>query len=223
MRSEYAQRVYPVLLKGLELKDRVLRGERPKLLSTQTEFKRLLGSDGSSPWGSAGDVTHTYSHADDSFLGMRYPLAAWLDEIFCETGTFDSLNQGGWNENKLELSLFNKQLRDSLFWRQAALAEGLPEHSTDTLEAFLLCTLLGFRGEKAREPERLRDWVSGTRNRIAKTLSADPPVLAETAPESYVPPLTARAGYERMWKVVMLGVLVSLLLFTILLVDLFLR
>jgi type VI protein secretion system component VasF len=223
MRSEYAQRVYPVLLKGLELKDRVLRGERPKLLPTQTEFKRLLGSDGAPPWGSASDATHTYTQADDKFLGMRYPLATWLDEVFCETGTFDSLGQGGWNENKLELSLFNKQLRDSLFWRQASLAEALPEGSTDAMETFLLCTYLGFRGEKAREPERLREWVSSTRNRVGKTLQADPPAIPETAPASHVPPLSSRGSYERMCKLVMVGVLATLPIFAVLLVDLFSR
>jgi type VI secretion system protein ImpK len=221
MRSDLAQRVYSVILKGLDLKDRVLRGERPKLLSTQTEFKRLLGSDGGgAPWGSAGDGTRTYANPDDTFLGMRYPLATWLDEVFCETGTFDSLNAGGWNENKLELALFNKQLRDYLFWRQAALAEGLHDGATDAMETFLLCSLLGFRGEKAREPDRLRDWVSTVRNRVAKTLSAEPHAIPETAPSANVPPLSARGSYERMCKIVLVGVLASLPLFGVLITGL---
>ncbi len=221
MRNEYAQRVYPILLKGLELKDRVLRGERPKLIPTQTEFKRLLGSEGVPPWGSNADITRTHTNAADTFLGMRYPLATWLDELFCEYGTFDSLNQGGWNENKLELTLFNLQLRDSLFWRQASFAESLPEGSNDAMETFLLCVLLGFRGEKAREPERLREWVSSVRNRIAKTLSQEPPPIAETSPAENVPPLNSRAAYERMCKIFMVGILASLPLFGVLIASLF--
>lgn len=220
MRSEFAQRVYPVLLKGLSLKDRVLRGERPKLLATQTEFKRLLGGEGVPPWGSGTDMTRTTANPMDVFLGMRYPLATWLDETFCELGTFDSMNQGGWNENKLELSLFTTQLRDSLFWRQAEHADSLPEGSADALETFLLCTLLGFRGEKAREPDRLRDWVSNVRSRVSKTMSQEPPPIAETVPIENVPPLDSKEGYERMCKVVIVGVLACLPIVGILLTAL---
>jgi len=220
MRSEFAQRVYPVLLKGLELKDRVLRGERPKLLTTQSAFKQLLGSEGVQPWGSGSDMTKTHTNPADIFLGMRYPLATWLDEIFCELGTFESLNQGGWNENKLELSLFTTQLRDSLFWRQADHGESLPEGSSDAMETFLLCVLLGFRGEKAREPERLREWVSSVRNRITKTLSQEPPPVAETVPSENVPPLNSKVGYERMCKIVIVGALASLPIFGILITAL---
>ncbi len=220
MRSEFAQRVYPVLLKGLELKDRVLRGERPKLLTTQSAFKQLLGSEGVPPWGSGSDMTRTHTNPADIFLGMRYPLATWLDEIFCELGTFESLNQGGWNENKLELSLFTTQLRDSLFWRQADHGESLPEGSSDAMETFLLCVLLGFRGEKAREPERLREWVSSVRNRITKTLSQEPPPVAETVPSENVPPLNSKVGYERMCKIVIVGALASLPIFGILITAL---
>ncbi len=146
MRNEFAQRVYPVLLKGLALKDRVLRGERPKLLATQTEFKRLLGSEGVPPWGSGTDMTRTQS-------------------------------------NPMDL-------------------------------------LLGFRGEKAREPERLRDWVSTVRSRITKTLSQEPPPIAETVPVENVPPLDSKAGYERMCKIVIVGVLASLPILGILLTSL---
>jgi hypothetical protein len=55
---------------------------------------------------------------------------------------------------------------------------------------------------------------------VAKTLSAEPHAIPETAPSANVPPLSARGSYERMCKIVLVGVLASLPLFGVLITAL---
>ena len=148
------------------------------------------------------------------FMGARYALTCWLDEMF-----IDSTWQREWDENKLEQALFQTNIRYSNFWSQARLAESIPG-SGDAQEAFLLCVLLGFRGELGERPEQLREWVSAARSRASKGMGKELPAVPEKTPESNVPLLMGIDGYQKMVKTFSLSLLLIVPLATFLLVTL---
>src|SRR4051794_24073632 len=168
MRDDLARQTYDVLLHGLKLRDRVAAGDRPHLGTEQAKLKSMLGtSQAPAPWGGGGDPTRTLgSESNPDFLGIRYALTCWLDEILIEAGWRE------WDENKLENSLYRTNIRYGNFWQQARLAEASPGAS-EALEAFLLCVLLGFRGEVGETPDKLREWVQTTRHRVTRGLGKE--------------------------------------------------
>ncbi len=195
MSDDHQGQTLEVLLYGLNLHDRIGRGERPHLGTEQARLKALLGSDREPPpWGSGSDVGGSIAPGADSreFLGIRYALTCWLDETFA--GDWRE-----WDNNKLESALYRTQLRYSNFWQQAKLTEAVPS-AAGAQEAFLLCVLLGFRGELGEDPERLQDWVHAYRARVARRLGRELPPLPEKTPVSDVPPLTGADRYRRMTR-----------------------
>lgn len=214
MREELAKHVYPVLLHGLRLKERLNRGERPQLASEQAALKGMLGSPNQPPpWG--GGVDPHASMDSTRFLGARYALTCWLDEIF-----IDSTWKKEWDENKLEQALFQTNMRYGNFWTQARLAESIPG-SSDAQEVYLLCVLLGFRGELGERSEMLREWVSAARSRAGKGMGKEMPPLPEKTPESNVPLLLGVESYQRMVKTFSIGLIVLVPFVTFLLITLF--
>ncbi len=215
MREELAKNVYPVMLHGLKLKERLSRGERPHLAAEQATLKGMLGSPSQPPPGGGGADPHASMGDTNRFLGARYALTCWLDEVFIESSW-----QREWDENKLEQSLFHTNIRYSNFWSQARLAESIPGNS-DAQEAFLLCVLLGFRGEFGERPDQLREWVTAARARASKGMGKELPPIPEKTPESNVPLLLGVEGYQRMIKTFSIGLLVLAPLVTFLLISLF--
>ena len=194
MRDDLAGHVYPVLQHGLRLRARLDRGERPVLAAEQAELKGLLGSPSQpAPWGMGRDVVASIAISEPTrFLGVRYGLTCWLDELFIESPWSRE-----WDENKLESALFETNIRYRNFWEQARLAETTPD-STDAVEAFLLCVLLGFRGELAEKPDAFREWVSAAKSRAGKGYGKELPAVPEIAPSSNVPMLLGVEGYRKM-------------------------
>lgn len=203
MRDEFARQMYDILMHGLRLRDRVAGGSRPDLATEQARFKSMLGSaQAASPWGGGTDPTRSISGsgAASEFLGIRYALTCWIDEILIDAGWRE------WDENKLENALYRTNIRYSNFWQQARLAEASPQ-AAEALEAFLLCALLGFRGEYGETPDRLREWVQSTRHRVTRGLGRELPPLPEKAPVSNVPPLLGVESYRKMTQRLVAGVL----------------
>src|SRR5207237_236794 len=110
MREEIANLVHPVLAYGLRLKGRLDRGEEANLETEQATLRGLLLSEGEArrwaDFGGEAPTERTISPpAEDGvrrperFLGVRYALACWLDEIF----VLDSPWGQEWNERKLEV------------------------------------------------------------------------------------------------------------------------
>src|SRR5437868_4838997 len=132
MRDEIADLVHPVLSYGLQVKERLERKEPldlgteqaalKGLLLTELEARRLVdfggevGSETRSGGMSRADMGRRGSEA---FLGIRYALACWLDELFI----LDSPWGREWNERKLEASLYGSNDRAWAFWEQARRAE----------------------------------------------------------------------------------------------------
>jgi type VI secretion system protein ImpK len=216
VRDDMANQVYDVMLHGLKLRERVAAGERPHLGTEQAKLKSMLGSASSPPpWGSESDPNKSVGaeHAAREFLGIRYALTCWLDELLIDAGWRE------WDEHKLESALYRTNIRYSNFWSQARLAEAVPS-AADAQEVFLLCVLLGFRGEMAETPDRLREWVQTTRSRVTRHLGKELPPLPEKAPVTDVPPLLGIEGYRRMSQRFVGGVLVAVLLTAFLVVAL---
>lgn len=208
MRVELVNQYQSVLLHGIKLRDRVLSGVRPHLGTEQTKLKELLGSANSPPpWGNEQDpnVSTGVDQPGQEFLGIRYALTCWLDEVLIDAGWRE------WDEHKLESALYRTNIRYSNFWAQARLAEAIPS-AAEAQEVFLLCVLLGFRGEMGETPEKLREWVQMTRSRVTHQLSKELPRLAEKAPVTDVPELVGIAAYRKMSQRLISGVLIAILL-----------
>jgi type IV/VI secretion system ImpK/VasF family protein len=193
MREELARLVHPVLAAGLGLKERLERGEAPALEAEQAALTGLLLSDRDA----ARLPDFGGDRPDDqgsvaAFLGVRYALACWLDEMF----VLGSPWAERWNEHKLEVQLYASNERAWKFWDQARLAAGRP--TADTLEAFFLCVMLGFSGELGEEPERLREWIATTRQHLSQARAREWPTPPAREPVTRVPPLTGRARLRTM-------------------------
>lgn len=217
MRDDLANQVHDILLYGLKLRDRVAAGDRPHLGTEQAKLKGMLGSaNAPAPWGSESDPTASVGtgQADRSFLGIRYAITCWLDEVLIDAGWRE------WDETKLESALYRTNIRYSNFWSQARLADAIPS-GLDAQEAFLLCVLLGFRGEMGEQPEKLREWVSATRSRVTRGLGKELPALPEKSPVTDVPPLLGIESYRKMTQRLVGGVLVAVLVVAFLGVLLF--
>ncbi len=172
MRSELAQRVYPVIQYALALRDRLCRGERPSLRLEQAAFLGLLGvgADEHVPVDYGGDMAggtgagpSVRDHDDTVFLGARYAVVCWLDELFVHATPWSEQ----WNEHKLEVSLYASNERAWRFWSQARLAAS--RGMTDVLEVFYLCALLGFRGEMRDQPDKYREWCEAAAQQIRRS------------------------------------------------------
>jgi type VI secretion system protein ImpK len=216
MRDDLAKPTYEILLHGLKLREKVAAGDRPHLGTEQAKLKALLGSANQPPpWGSDHDPTTSVTPGSGrEFLGIRYALTCWVDEILIDAGWRE------WDENKLESALYRTNIRYGNFWQQARLAEAVPG-GMDAQEAFLLCVLLGFRGEVGEDPGRLREWVQTTRTRVTRGLGKELPPLPEKTPVTDVPPLLGVEGYRGMTRRLVGGVLFAVPVVAFLVVVLF--
>jgi type VI secretion system protein ImpK len=197
MPEELANLVYPFLTYGLRLKERLASRELPDLPATQRALQGLLfpASPAAHSADFAGDQPGPAGFAavagTERFLGIRYALTCWIDEIMvADTPWTDK-----WNENKLEPALYTSGERFWRFWAQAERAAR--EGRTDALEAFLLCAMLGFRGEYKDRPEELRTKLREFQTQIGQMGDWPPGHVYGQAPTN-VPPLAGERRKQRM-------------------------
>jgi type VI secretion system protein ImpK len=193
MRDEVAGLVYPVLSYGLRLRERLDRGEALLLETEQAALLGLLLSEeearrwtefgGEATDGLRGRADGPSQAHAERFLGIRYALTSWLDELFIA----DSSWSVQWTERKLEAALYATNDRAWRFWEQARLASTRPE--SDALEGYFLCVMLGFRGDLGDKPEQLDAWVAAARARILRGLVRGWPAPPSLEPSTRVPPL----------------------------------
>jgi type VI secretion system protein ImpK len=176
MTDAFAELVMPIFHKGIDLQDRLSRGESRSL----DEVKRMA-----SDWieearrrslGSSG-LKRSYDLA-------RFGLVAWIDEILTES---EWGRKAGSPEEVLEWDLFSSRDRATLFYDHADRAE--EEGNLDALEVYLLAVTLGFRGELVYDDARLADWVYRVYNRISgagavpdRPFGEDPPTVEPFGP-----------------------------------------
>jgi len=189
MRDEIADLVYPIVAFAVQTLNSVQRGDRIEMAGVQSELRGLLKTLAEAQrWPDFGGD-------GDRFLGIRYGLACWLDEIFLR----DSPWNAEWNERKLEESLYGSNERAWKFWFQAKLAQMRP--GTDALEAYHLLVMLGFRGEGPEKPETIETWRDAVETQLARVQNQP-----WSGPQELPPDLvtTPRRGRERLRTVLML-------------------
>jgi type VI secretion system protein ImpK len=213
--EEILNLAYPIFSQGLAVKERLDRGAALALPAEQAVLRGLLRTEQDAQrWldfgGEGGPTGPDLGLGSEAvgpgarYLGVRYALACWLDELF----VLDSPWGVQWNEQKLEVALYGTNDRAWRFWEQARRAEKRPD--TAALEVFFLCVMLGFRGEFREEPSQLRTWIAATRQRIFQGREVEWVSPPELEPPTHVPPLRGR---ERLRKVIATaGVLLLLLL-----------
>jgi type VI secretion system protein ImpK len=196
MHEQLANVVYPVLRQGLRLQERLARGETLDLVQEQAKLRGLLNAE--TLGGDGGRSTD-----GEQFLGMRYALVCWLDEIF----TLHSSWEAEWEEHSLEFSLYGARERAYRFWQQVRIAEA--RRQADALEVYFLCAMLGFRGELHNKPDELRARRDALASQIAQARAEwqRPPELP--APVN-VPQLLGARRKQRM----LLAAAASLLVLT---------
>ena len=183
MRKDIADLVFPVLRKAIEIKEGLRANEKAwafadsqkKLLSLlQAPVPESLRPD---ILGDQRAIDASISSNRIGYLGIRYALACWLDEIFIS----DSAWKEQWNASKVETNLYGMNDRASEFWRQAQRAQTRP--TRDALEVYYLCVMLGFRGELIEKPAELIAWRENVENQITQGEEreyAPPPPLTIT-------------------------------------------
>jgi type VI secretion system protein ImpK len=217
MREEIAHLVYPVLTYGLRLKERVAAGDAPDFRTAQKELQGLLLADAQAArWpdfgGEQAGPGGGFMRGDgggagtERFLGIRYALVCWLDDIMIAGTAWKE----EWTGFTLEQALYGTRDRAWQFWFQADRAAR--EGRTDALEAFFLCAMLGFRGEKLDNPDELRTKLKEFQDQIDAGQAREWPSPVGGQPRSFVPPLQ---GEQRKQKMLVYAVVALLLLIPI--------
>jgi type VI secretion system protein ImpK len=225
MRAEIANLVHPVFSYGLSLKQMAEAREPFDLDREQAALKKLLLSDAEARrWAEYGGEgasrdsilglhqgTSAGRRGGDQFLGIRYALVCWLDEVMV-----DSPCGRQWNERKLETALYGTNERADAFWEQARRAEG--KVGPDASEVFFLCVMLGFRGMLRGKPETLQQWVGAVQARIAKGQGQECPMPPEQDPPINVPLRQGRERFQRLvliWGAVLLVLIPAAVLYAV--------
>ena len=181
MREETAGLVMPVLSYALNVYEQLAEGKSLDMDQVQAALKGLLDAGlNQRVWAEQGGGG---APGDDAFLGARFALACWLDELFTAGPWAER-----WTSRKLETALFGSTDRAWKFWEQTGRADG--RLGGDALEVYLLCVQAGFRGCFRDRPEQLAEWVRNAPARVAAPAGA-PPSPAEAGP-GQPPPLRAR-------------------------------
>ena len=129
MTIQFSQAVDPIFLHVLDLLHRISRGETPSPQEERMRINALMDQAGALLGGSP------------EWELAKYALASWIDEVLLET-PWEGVDW--WNNNVLEVALFNTRLCNEMFYRRAQEAAALARR--DALEVYYVCVVLGFRG-----------------------------------------------------------------------------
>jgi type VI secretion system protein ImpK len=207
--------VHAVLHRGLDLKKRLDEGASLELDVEQAILKDLLlaesetaripeyGPDRDRPRGTlARTSSERVESSQSDFLGLRYALVCWLDELF----TLDDSDWSAeWNEQKLEVELYGSNDRAWRFWEQAHLAQS--REMDDALEVFFLCVMLGFRGDLRNHDQQLRGWAAAARHRLGQVHEIQWPFASQLNVPLPARPLRGRRRLRTMLMVASLAVM----------------
>jgi type VI protein secretion system component VasF len=165
MTPEFSDLVYKVISYTLDLMDRVELGSAPDLETERGRLIELL------PANAGPAIQADYAGDGRTFLGARYALACWIDELFIVYSAWADR----WKPLVLEQALFGTRLRAERFWEQAEIVlrrPGAPRPLSppgpDALETFFLCILLGFRGTHRDAPGTVQGYVDEMKQQVAR-------------------------------------------------------
>src|SRR3954454_2983460 len=192
MTPQFSELVHPVFNYALDLKERLDRGEAPDLEAEQRKLMERLRSD--------SEVRRLTDYIGDggNFLGARYTLTCWNDELFIVYSPWAE----DWKEKILEVTLYGTRDRAWKFWEQAEIALRRPKTPAvtippgpDALEAFFLCAALGFRGRYLENPGKVKEFMDEMRPQVARSGNWAGP--GELGVKSYAEPLVGRETLGR--------------------------
>jgi type VI protein secretion system component VasF len=216
MTPDFSDLVYKVISYALDLKDRVEDGSEPDLEQERGRLIDML------PATAGPGLGFDYAGDGRIFLGARYALSCWIDELFIVYSPWSDR----WRPLILEQALFGTRVRAEKFWEQAEIVLRRPNAprppvapGTDAIEAFFLCIILGFRGTYREDPAKIREYVEEMRPQVARAV--DWPSPADAGVRTNVEPLTGRGALLRVVAVhgglSLAGLLVLLVLLKLLL------
>lgn len=209
-----AAQVHEIVSRGLELHERLERGEGADFDAEHEQLRKLLWGEGEAAANAeySGAIGIGASargaggfDANTAFLGARYALACWLDELFVLNTPWSADWSTSWKENMMEVEVVGTGAGEAAwrFWQQAKRASTRP--GTDALEVFLWCVMLGFRGEPEAEGIDPVKWADSTRKHIIQSRNQRFPHDAGGNPRPDVGILSGRRQVLRMLRI---GVLV---------------
>jgi type VI secretion system protein ImpK len=193
MTSTFCELVHPVIASALDLKDRLDNKETPDL---DAEHRRLLER-----LRATGDVRQQSDYAGDGtvFLGARYALACWIDELFIVHSAWAE----PWSNRPFEVALYGTRERAGKFWDQADLVLRRPNSprapiapGLDAMETFFLCIVLGFRGRYLENPRKVHEYVEEMRSQV--TVTTRWTEVPDRGVKTNVEPLLGRARVRRV-------------------------
>lgn len=187
MQNQKLQRqVHKVLNEGLTYLSRLKRGQPVQLDNILSRFTQLLRNPDL-------DSDPIYIGNDRGFLGVRYALVSWIDEVF----TYETRLADEWENVKLEFSLYGTAIRNEQFWLEADTVERQLADE-DALEAFYLCMALGFRGQHRTPSREFFEWADRTNRRVRKNFDQAWKEPAKTVTPADPPSLTGAARVRTM-------------------------
>jgi type VI secretion system protein ImpK len=195
MSPDFGSFVYKLFTAALDLKDRVDRAEP---LDFEQERNRLLNMIEKEKSRQPADY-----RGDGIFLGVRYALTCWVDELFIIHSPISWADQWKGKARILEDEIFQTNLAATRFWEQADIVLGRPNAlkpkvapGMDALEAFFLCVVLGFRGEYYDNVPLVREYIEEMRNKL--TYAAPFQALRDRGVQTNVEPLDGHAVLRRV-------------------------
>jgi len=141
------------------------------------------------------------------YLGIRYPLACWLDELF----SLDTPWADRWNERKLEVEFYATNDRAWKFWQQAAIVDAKAD--IKKLEVYFWCVMLGFKGMLGDDPGKLAEWSNLQREKLSRIQPLEFPEEFEPDPPTQVAPHHNLLRHRRM--LVICGAILTLVIPTL--------
>ncbi|MFO0890564.1 MAG: DotU family type IV/VI secretion system protein [Isosphaeraceae bacterium] len=193
MTPEFSDLVYRVISYALDLRDRVEDGSEPDLEHERSRLIDLL------PANAGPGLQLDYAGDGKAFLGARYALSCWIDELFIVYSQWSDR----WRPLILEQALFGTRVRAEKFWEQAEIVLRKPNApramsppGPDAVETFFLCIILGFRGTHRENPAKIREFVEEMRPQVAR--AADWPSPADAGVKTNVEPLVGRGSLLRV-------------------------
>ena len=185
MAPQFAQAVDRIFLAVLGLLDRIGRNE-PLVPSEERVRIRAALDNAESVFGQTQD-----------WQLSRYALVAWIDDVLIEAPWE---GRQWWEENALEVEIFNTRDAFTAFYTKAAEAATLTQKNA--LEVFYVCVVLGFRGlyrdssavvmaDQLRLPPDLAAWTKQTALAI-RLGQGRPPITESPRPGDGAPALEGK-------------------------------
>ena len=203
MTPEFAKAVDPIFLHVLELLERIERNETPVAKDERARVRAQI------------DRAEAMLGRKPDWELAKYAMVAWIDDLLIEAPWDGRM---WWEENALEVELFNSRDAFTKFYTQAEEAQQLTKK--DALEVFYVCVVLGFRGlyrdtsvdaEMMGLPSSLDEWARKTAMAINLGLGR-PPITVNSRPGEGAPPLEGRFNLVGMSIVAVILTAITLML-----------